>query len=120
MRRLLIAAPWITASCAAAYAVSQWNRLPARMAVTFFMGRVTGWQAKGTFIPFALLLMFGCLALLTILLSMPAKIRIREGPLSDPVQDRRHLLQILLAGHDLICGLVLPLTLIHVVSVNLG
>ena len=120
MRNLMIAAPWITASAAAAYAISQWNRLPERMAVTFFMGRVTGWQAKAAFIPIVLLLMFGSLALLTILLSMPAKIRVREGPLSDPVEDRRRRARGLFVAHDLICGLVLPLTLTHVVSVNLG
>jgi hypothetical protein len=119
MKKRLIFAPWITATAAALYAIWNWNRLPARMAVTFFMGRVTGWQAKETFLLFALLLMFASLSLLTFLLSKPRRIRLYEGPLTDAAQDRRRLVRILFAGHMLICGLVLPLCLVHIVSWNL-
>jgi len=118
MRKLLIAAPWVTASGAAYYAVSKWSELPNRMAVTFYMGQVSGWQGKGTFIPMALLLMFGGLALFTALLSRPGRIRVRDGALSDPVEDRRRAVGIMLAAHTLILGLLLPLCLLHVVSKN--
>jgi hypothetical protein len=119
VRKLLIGAPWVTASASAVYAVSKWNELPGRMAVTFFMGRVTGWQAKGTFLSFEIALMFGCLALFTVMLSWPEKIRLREGALSDPVADRRLAVRALSAAHLAIGGLLLPISLAHVVSRNL-
>jgi len=89
------------------------------MAVTFYLGRVSGWQSKQTFIPMALALMFGILTLFTALLSTPTRIRVRDGALSDPEEDRRRILHILLVAHDMIGGLLLPLSLIHVVTKNL-
>lgn len=106
MRKLLIVAPWMTTSCAAFYAISLWNRLPARMAVTFFMGRVTGWQAKAVFIPFWMALTFGCLTLFTLMLARPQKLRIREGPLGDPVADGRRIVRVLLVAHVFAGGLL--------------
>jgi hypothetical protein len=54
MRKLLIATPWITASGAASYVAAKWSQLPGRMAVTFYLGRVSGWQAKDTSVPVVL------------------------------------------------------------------
>jgi uncharacterized membrane protein len=120
VRKLLIAAPWVTASGAALYAASQWSRLPARMALHLgAMGRPNGWQAKGMALSVQLLLMFGMLALFTVLLSMPWKIRTSDRALSDPVEDRRLALQIILLIHNLIGGVLLPLSLIHIVNRNL-
>ena len=119
MRKLFIAIPWITASGAASYVAAKWSQLPGRMAVTFYLGRVSGGQAKDTFIPVMLVLMFGILTVFTILLSMPGKIRIHEGALSDPVADRPLAVRILLLAHVLIGGLLAPLSFVHVVSRNL-
>jgi hypothetical protein len=119
MRKLLIATPWITASGAASYIASKWGQLPGRMAVTFYLGWVSGWQARDTFVPVALVSMFGILTVLTILLSMPGKIRIREGALSDPEADRGRAVRILLLAHVPIRGLLVPLSFVHVVNRNL-
>jgi hypothetical protein len=89
------------------------------MAVTFYLGRVSGWQAKDTFVPVMLVLMFGMLTVFTILLSMPGKIRIREGVLRDPEADRRLAVRILLLARVLIGGLLVPLSFVHVVNRNL-
>jgi hypothetical protein len=48
MRKVLIAAPWIPAAGVATYVFSRWNRLPARIAVTFFNGGPSRWRAETT------------------------------------------------------------------------
>jgi uncharacterized membrane protein len=121
MKKLLIAAPWITASAAAIYAVSQWPRLPARMAVHFtsFMGtHANGWHAKTTAVPVLLFLMFGILTLFTVMLLNPERIHVRGGALSDPVEDRRRAARTLLAAHIFV-GIMLPVTLVYVIGRNL-
>jgi hypothetical protein len=42
MKRLLIAAPWLPPLCAGVYLYDQWNRIPARIAVSFFQGNPSG------------------------------------------------------------------------------
>jgi hypothetical protein len=122
MRKFLLAAPWVTASVAAIYAISRWNRLPARMAVHFtsFMGiHPNGWHPKTVAIPVMLLLMLGIVAVVTVMLSMPDKIYVREGVLSDPVEDKRQMLRLLLAMHILVGGVLLPLSVVRIVDFNL-
>ena len=82
MRKVLIAAPWILAAGAAVYVLSRWNLLPARIVVTFFNGAPIGWAAKSTAIPVMLALMFGMMALFTVLLTMPGRVR-RRTPVAE-------------------------------------
>jgi hypothetical protein len=121
MRKLLIAAPWVTASWAAFYALSQWSHLPPLMAVHFtsILGHTpNGWHPKAQFFATMLLLMFGLLTVFTMMLSMPARMRVREGPLSDPVNDRRHILRMVLAAHIFV-GVWMPIAIAHIVNFNL-
>lgn len=121
MRTFLIGAPWVTASWAAFYALSQWSRLPRLMAVHFtsILGGVpNGWHAKAQFFATMLPLMFGMLTLFTVMLSRPERVRMREGALSDPVNDRRHLVGLLTAAHIFV-GVWMPISIAHIVNFNL-
>ena len=129
MRKVLIAAPWIPAVCAAVYVYSQWDRLPARIAVTFFQARPSGWGAKTVSLLFMLGLLFGILAVLSIVVALPQKIRgkqavtvtlmgSQEPALADEAGDRPMRERLLLAAHW-VAGLLLPLSIWHVVDWNL-
>jgi glucan phosphoethanolaminetransferase (alkaline phosphatase superfamily) len=121
LRSFLIGAPWVTASWAAFYALSQWKRLPPLMAVHFtsILGSVpNGWHPKAQFFATMLLLMFGLLTLFTVMLSMPARVRMREGALSDPVTDRQHMIRIVTAAHIFV-GVWMPISIAHIINFNL-
>lgn len=128
MRKLLIAAPWIGPVYAALYVSLRWGQLPARIAVTLFHGEPTGWGAKTVAIPFLFALCASIMALLTVLLLRPDKLRVREpaasmlmgttGTLSDEPAEQRLRERILFAAH-LAIGVLLPFSIMHIVGWNL-
>jgi hypothetical protein len=91
------------------------------MAVHFtsFMGRTpNGWQSRAIAMPMMLLLMFGILAVFTVMLASPQRIRLREGALADPVADRRRKVRVLLWAHIFV-GVLMPLLVVYVINRNL-
>ena len=129
MQKPLIAGPWLPAICAAVYVYDQWDRIPARIAVAFFQGNPSGWSSKSA-ATLMVGLMFGLLALFSAALLMPQTIRERPpvtasvmgssaAALTDEPSDRINRLRLIMTVHWVV-GFLLPLSLWHVVSWNLG
>jgi hypothetical protein len=107
MQRLLIAAPWLPALCTPIYVYDQWDRIPARIAVAFFQGSPSGWSSKSTALPPMLGLMIASL------------MGSSTTALTDESSDRIKRLRLIMTGHWIV-GFLMPLSLWHVVSWNLG